>query len=125
MDKADILNRALSHVTQDRNITHGDAYDQLTNTAKYWSIYLGIEITAEQVAMCIDLMKTSRTQFGKLNMDDFEDKAGYTAIAGECAWRDRGRVTVADVGKPGQVLMQHPDGGMGFVDPPKDAIGDL
>ena len=40
-------------------------------------------ITADEVAMMMGLVKISRAQVGKHNVDDYVDGAAYMAIAGE------------------------------------------
>lgn len=89
MLKSDFLEKALQLVTKERNSQHGDASEQLENTAKLWSVYLKTSIDAEQVAMCIALMKISRSTFGQFNTDDYVDLLGYGAIAGEIAFAEK------------------------------------
>lgn len=73
----DILNQVKTTVTQDRNRTHGDPMDQLGQTACFWSVYLGIPISREQVATCLQLQKISRSCHGEYNPDDDLDNLGY------------------------------------------------
>ena len=83
MDKATLLKEALELVTGDRNETHGDAREQLGHTAAFWSVYLGVHITSEQVEVCNILQKVSRSCHGRTNLDDARDIIGYAAIWGE------------------------------------------
>lgn len=83
MDKAQLLQEALELVKGDRNETHGDARAQLGQTAALWAVYLGVSITAEQVAVCNILQKISRSCHGKPNIDNPRDAAGYSGIWGE------------------------------------------
>lgn len=85
MNKATILQTALACVTQDRQATHGDAAQQLEYTARLWSVYLGLEVHASDVANLMALMKISRSQHGAYNPDDYVDGCGYLALAGELA----------------------------------------
>jgi hypothetical protein len=89
IDKETFLKGAIALVTNDRNKIHGDAYEQLGQTADLWSAYLRIDITREQVSTCIELMKISRSCHGSYNQDDYFDKLGYGAISGEMAERER------------------------------------
>ena len=90
MTKEEILRQAKELITGDRNDTHGDAYRNHAEIAEFWNIYLDkklqpmADITAEDVALMMVLMKISRnTQGKKSNIDNFIDMCGYAAIAGE------------------------------------------
>ncbi len=83
MNKSDFLEKAQELICGDREQTHGDAYTQLNQVASLWSTYLGMAIWPEQVAMCMALMKISRSTQGEYNPDDYIDLIGYAAIAGE------------------------------------------
>ena len=90
MTKEEILKKAKELVTGDRNETHGDAYRNHADIAEFWNIFLDkklqpmADITAEDVALMMVLMKISRnTQGKKNNLDNFIDMCGYAAIAGE------------------------------------------
>lgn len=95
MNKVEYLDKAKELITKSRNETHGDASSQLNNTARLWTSYLGEEITAEQVAICMVLMKISRSTFGQRNPDDYVGMLGYGAIAGELSqYGDRISVSI-------------------------------
>ena len=90
MTKEEILKKAKELITGDRNDTHGDAYRNHAEIAEFWNIFLDkklkpmANITAEDVALMMVLMKISRnTQGKKSNIDNFIDMCGYAAIAGE------------------------------------------
>jgi hypothetical protein len=90
MTKEEILKKAKELVTGDRNETHGDAYRNHADIAEFWNIFLDkklqpmADITAEDVALMMVLMKISRNNQGKKsNIDNFIDMCGYAAIAGE------------------------------------------
>ena len=90
MTKEEILKKARDLITGDRNETHGDAFQNHAEIAEFWNIYLDkklqpmANITAEDVALMMVLMKISRnTQGKKNNLDNFIDMCGYAAIAGE------------------------------------------
>lgn len=83
----DICARAASLVAGDRAATHGDLVETHDNIAALWSAYLGVPISAKQVALMMALLKIARTKNGALNPDDYVDLAGYAGIAGEIARR--------------------------------------
>ena len=90
MTKEEILKKAKELITGDRNDTHGDAFQNHAEIAEFWNIFLDkklqpmANITAEDVALMMVLMKISRnTQGKKNNLDNFIDMCGYAAIAGE------------------------------------------
>lgn len=60
---------------QDR---YGHPLKDFANTAKFWSIILGIEITPAQVALCLLAVKMSR-ELHQSNRDNRLDMAGYAA----------------------------------------------
>ena len=79
----EILRRAAELVSTDRAETHGDMLENHDNIATLWSAFLGVDITAQQVALMMVLLKVARTKTGRLNLDDFIDMAGYAGVAGE------------------------------------------
>ena len=90
MTKEEILKKAKELITGDRNETHGDAYRNHAEIAEFWNIFLDkklqpmANISAEDVALMMVLMKISRNSQGKKsNIDNFIDMCGYAAIAGE------------------------------------------
>ena len=90
MTKEEILAEASRIISRDRNLSHGDAFQNHAEIAEFWNIYLDkklqpmASITAEDVALMMVLLKISRnTQGKKNNMDNFIDMCGYAAIAGE------------------------------------------
>jgi 2-oxo-4-hydroxy-4-carboxy--5-ureidoimidazoline (OHCU) decarboxylase len=88
--KEEILAKASDLISNDRNKSHGDAFNNHAEIAEFWNIFLDkklnpmASITADDVAIMMILLKISRhTQGDKNNMDNFVDMAGYAAIAGE------------------------------------------
>jgi len=71
-----ILETATRVTTYDRNQDYGHPADNHGHTAKFWSIYLGVEITSEQVCMMNILQKVSRGM-AVLTHDTLVDIAGY------------------------------------------------
>ena len=90
MTKEEILAEASRIISKDRNLSHGDAFQNHAEIAEFWNIFLDkklqamASITADDVALMMVLMKISRNNQGKKNnLDNFVDMCGYAAIAGE------------------------------------------
>ena len=90
ISKEEILKKAKEIISNDRNVSHGDAFKNHAEIAEFWNIFLDkklrpmADITAEDVAIMMILLKISRhTQGEKFNLDTFIAMAGYAAIAGE------------------------------------------
>lgn len=77
-----ILVKAAQLVSQERGQTHGDYRDQHAKCASLWSAYTGTQITPEDVAIMMVLLKISRARMGSFNRDHYDDMAGYVGIAG-------------------------------------------
>lgn len=86
---ADILRTAADLVSGDRNETHGDARENLSNIADLWNAYLGSKpdfiVSGRDVAVMMSLLKVARTTTGTHNPDDYIDICGYAALAGMVA----------------------------------------
>ncbi len=83
--RVDILLDARLAVTVDRAATHGAAEDSFARIAAIWSLRLGVEITAAQVALMMVDFKTVRAWGNPSHTDNYVDIAGYAALAGEIA----------------------------------------
>jgi len=64
-------------VASDRGNDYGRPIDDFSKTAVLWGVILGIEITPEQVAMCMAQVKVSR-ELNKHKRDNLVDLIGYT-----------------------------------------------
>lgn len=71
------LERASELIHGDRNKDYGTPLDDFGRTAKIWSAILGVEVTAEQVALCMVGVKISRLCNSPGHMDSVVDGAGY------------------------------------------------
>lgn len=85
MKKEEFITAAQNIITGERENQYGSTTATHTRIAKYWSTYLDTEITPDDVAMMMVLLKVARTQGGGLNTDNYVDAIGYAAIAGEIA----------------------------------------
>lgn len=89
----DVLKNAAKIVAGDRKADYGDAADSFASIAGFWTHYLrtrghikqGHTITGTDVAMMMDLLKTSRFATGGYKEDTFIDKGGYAALGGALA----------------------------------------
>jgi len=84
-----ICKKAADLVNGDRNADYGDALDNFTETAALWSPILGIEVTAEQVALCMAQVKIARLIHNTPHDDSWVDGVGYLALGGGIARRRR------------------------------------
>jgi len=87
--RANLLDIAKNHVTKDRQADHGDAEDNFTRIAGYWSVHLGVPIAAHDVAVMMALLKVARIKSNPEHVDNWVDGAGYFACGGEVALRDK------------------------------------
>lgn len=73
-----ILEEANEIIHGARNQAYGSPLENHGLTAKYWSQYLNVPVTAEDVCFLNILQKISRAQNGiDLNRDSLVDIAGY------------------------------------------------
>lgn len=96
MTRESILNRAIECVCGKREQDYGSPEDNFNRIATYWSTHLGMEITAEDVAVMMALLKIARIGTGTATDDSWIDLAGYAACGGEIATRDTASKAKAD-----------------------------
>lgn len=88
-----ICREAAELVNGPRNVDYGDALDNFSETAALWTTVLGpvlregAQISAEQVALCLDQVKTARLIHNLDHRDSWVDKVGYSALGGGIARR--------------------------------------
>lgn len=76
MPEDSILSEAHRLVHGGRGQDYGHPYEDLSRTAKIWSAILGIEVTPQQVALCMIGVKISR-ECHRPKRDNRVDIAGY------------------------------------------------
>lgn len=89
----EVMKTAGEIVNTDRKEDYGDAMDSFKSIAGFWNHYLrtrgyitaATTLTASDVAMMMDLLKTSRFATGGYKADTFVDKCGYAALGGALA----------------------------------------
>jgi hypothetical protein len=87
MNRDAILDHAKRLINGPRANEYGDAELNFTHIAQGWQIILGSHshISAAQVALCLDWLKTCRLVNTPEHLDSYADKLGYTALAAEIA----------------------------------------
>ena len=83
MNRGEILDEAKRLTHTDRQKNYGSPYVNHKRIADLWSVYLEIEITPSQVALCLCLVKIARLIETPDHEDSFIDLAAYASIAGE------------------------------------------
>lgn len=85
MNRNDILDKAKSIINGERQGTYGNAEDNFSNIAAFWSTYLNTPIDNTDVANMMILMKVARNSSGVYKDDNYIDICGYAALGGEIA----------------------------------------
>ena len=67
---------------EERGLVYGSPEPNMRRTAELWSAYLGVPLSAHDVAMCMVLVKVSRARVS-YHPDNYEDIRGYAQIAEE------------------------------------------
>ena len=70
----------MTNIIDERYGAYGNPRVNMQRTAELWTAYLGHEITAHDVAMCMVLLKASRAKVSH-HSDNYEDIRGYSEIA--------------------------------------------
>lgn len=88
-NRQEILTTAGQLIGGDRQATYGDAKEMHQSIADLWSSYIGVDLTAVDIAAMMVLMKVARARKGsKKHTDNWVDICGYAALAGEMEGMD-------------------------------------
>lgn len=79
MDRTILIEKAERIVNQDRNTRYGGPEESFTTIAKFWSVFLGVEVSPLQVAGCMILLKLARLKKTPTHEDSIVDGIGYFA----------------------------------------------
>lgn len=70
-------------INGDREDEYGPPHQNFARIAKMWSAYLNFEVDAQDVAICMALLKIARVASGTPKHDTYVDAAAYMALANE------------------------------------------
>jgi len=84
-----VCQRAHALTSGARKDVYGHPSENFGNIAKHWSTYLGVAITAEQVAICQILLKVERLRHAPGHLDSIVDICGYGNCMGMILERDK------------------------------------
>lgn len=82
MQRGQVLLEALE-VINSRQDLYGKLENNFSLIARFWSAYLGVLVTAKDVAIMMSLLKVAREKSGVGKRDNFVDLCGYAALASE------------------------------------------
>ena len=77
-----LLEQAI-HTIEERNREYGSVTESSTELAKRWSLTLGIDVTPQQVMLCMIDLKLVRLKQNPKHQDSVKDVAGYAACLAE------------------------------------------
>lgn len=83
MNRGNILDEAKRLIHTDRQKDYGHPRINHQRIATLWSVILKKEITPEQAALCMAMVKAARLVQTPDHLDSYIDGAAYFAIAGE------------------------------------------
>ena len=81
--RGQVLDIAKEYVTKDRAADHGNMEDNFSTIGKYWSVHLGVDVSATDVAVMMTLLKAARIKSNPSHPDNWVDACGYMACGGE------------------------------------------
>jgi hypothetical protein len=84
-EREKILQEARALICGPRADDYGDVRENFRRIAAGWSEIFGQPVTAVQVALAMDWVKTSRLITTPTHRDSWLDKAGYSALGAECS----------------------------------------
>ena len=81
--RGNVLETALRTINGARQDVYGKPEDSFAIIGGFWATYLGVDITARQVAEMMMLFKIARMKGQKSHADNYVDCAGYCGIAAD------------------------------------------
>ena len=78
-----VLEEAVKCVCQDREGQYGSPENSFNEIAKLWTVWLGMKITPQDVAIMMTMLKIARIKTGHFKEDSYIDACGYLACAAE------------------------------------------
>lgn len=84
MTRTEQLFAEATALVHERGSNYGHPFTQHTRIAELWSAYLHFPITSNQVAMCMALVKISRSVESPELDDNYKDALAYISIAKTC-----------------------------------------
>lgn len=109
MKRDEILETAGKLISGDRAATYGDAQESFKTIGQFWSTYLGVTVSAVDVATMMALLKIARSR-GSEHHDNWVDLCGYAALAGEMEAHPK-KETMGDVLSAHRARSQYRKGG--------------
>ena len=88
MQRCEILDTAKEYVTKDRAADHGNMEDNFSTIGKYWSIHLGVDVSAVDVSVMMNLLKVARIKSKPKHIDNWVDGCGYLSCGGELSAKE-------------------------------------
>lgn len=85
MTRDEILQEAAELINGDRQAAYGPAKANFQRIADGWSVLLGVEVSPQQVALCMTWLKMARLVHQPGHKDSHVDAAAYIALAAELA----------------------------------------
>lgn len=94
MLRAETLDKAKACVCGQRENEYGSPEDNFKTIADFWSVYKGVEFTANDVAMMMALLKIARIRTCTATDDSYVDVdlAGYAACGAEINSKNKGEI---------------------------------
>ena len=83
MTREEVFEKAKEYVCHSRENDYGSPENNFILIANLWSAYLDSDVTAQDVAMMMAMLKIARIKTGTGKADSYIDLAGYAACAGE------------------------------------------
>lgn len=87
LPRIEMLREAATIISGDRDAQYGGPEDNFTRIAKIWSVILSVDVTAEDVAMCMVGVKVARyASKSGFQPDTWVDIAGYAGCGYEVGY---------------------------------------